>query len=349
MANYWNGKGWTITLATWAGPSSKDFYTLDPRVRRVWLDVQTPGSSASAKLRAYWRRVLKLRTLLRQARPDAVLSFIDTSNVMTLFAGMGLRIRIVVSERINGAVFASIPWGWRLLRRMTYWQADAVVAQTRDAAHWVSGVCGVNAIAIPNPLRALPDVEYAREPMILAVGRLTRQKGFDVLIRAFSKVYSGFSDWRLVIVGSGPELPVLRRLCADLNVTSRVEFRDPEQNIESWMARAGLVVQSSRFEGFPNVVLEAMGMGAAVISSDCRSGPSEIIQDGINGRLVPVEDVAALARAIEELLREPALRARFGREARKVRVTFRQEVVMREWERCVAPARLAVSSVSAAE
>jgi GalNAc-alpha-(1->4)-GalNAc-alpha-(1->3)-diNAcBac-PP-undecaprenol alpha-1,4-N-acetyl-D-galactosaminyltransferase len=338
MANYWNSKGWRITLATWAGPSSEDFYELDSGVQRVWLDVESPSPSLLGKFLGYIRRIRKFRRMLANARPDAVLSFIDTSNVMTLLACMGLALRVVVSERVNGAANASIPWVWRASRIVTYWRANAVVAQTPDAARWIKRLCGVEAVAIRNPLRALPEADGPRESKILAVGRLTRQKGFDLLIQAFAGVAQEFSNWRLVIIGAGPEHSALLSLTEQLKLGDRVEFRPPVKDIELWMSRAGLVVQPSRFEGFPNVILEAMGMGAAVISADCPSGPAEIIVDGVNGRLVPVDDVAMLTRVMSELLHRPEERLRLGREAKKVRQAFRQDLVMKQWENCVTPA-----------
>ena len=338
MANYWNGKGWRITLATWAGPSSEDFYQLDGGVRRVWLDVPAAGASPIARLQAYVRRIRKFRALVAAARPDAVLSFIDTSNVMALLACTGLRLRVIVAERSNGAAAVRIPRLWRVLRIATYWRAAQVVAQTPEAARSISTLWGVTAIAIPNPLRKLPDAECPREPMILSVGRLSQEKGFDLLIRAFSAIEQEFSGWRLVIIGAGPDQPALQRLSEQSRLGDRVEFRAPVKDIESWMSRAGLVVQASRFEGFPNVVLEAMGMGAAVISADCRSGPADIIEDGVNGRLVPVEDVVTLAKVMSELLRRPEERYRLGAAARKVRQVFRQDLVMKQWDHCVAPA-----------
>lgn len=334
MANYWNRKGWRITLATWAGPSIVDFYQLDAGVGRVWLDVES-GASPLARLRAYARRIRKLRALLADGSPDAVLSFIDTSNVMTLLACMGLQLRVIVAERSNGAATARLPWKWRASRIATYWRANEVVAQTPDAAHGISKLLGVKARSIPNPLRELPETDCPRESMVLAVGRLSKEKGFDLLIRAFSSIMQEFSTWRLVIIGAGPEQSALLVLCEQLNLGDRIEFRSPVKDIEMWMSRAGLVVQPSRFEGFPNVILEAMGMGAAVISADCRSGPAEIIVDGVNGRLVPVEDVVTLAQVMSELLRRPEERARLGGEAKKVRQSFRQELVMKRWEQCV--------------
>jgi GalNAc-alpha-(1->4)-GalNAc-alpha-(1->3)-diNAcBac-PP-undecaprenol alpha-1,4-N-acetyl-D-galactosaminyltransferase len=338
MANYWNSKGWRITLATWAGPSSEDFYPLDSGVQRIWLDVETPNTSLLEKLRAHARRILKFREILANARPDAVLSFIDTSNVMTLLACLGLRLRVVVSERSNGAANARISWIWRTSRIATYWLADVVVAQTPDATRWIADRCGVKAIAIPNPLRALPDSDGPRESIILAVGRLSHEKGFDLLIRAFSRIEKEFSNWRIVIIGTGPAHSSLLRLSEELSLRDRVEFHPPVKDIESWMSRAGVVVQPSRFEGFPNVILEAMGMGAAVISADCRSGPAEIIKDRVNGRLVPVEDVATLTQVMAEILRQPDERARLGQEAKKVRQVYCQDLVMKQWESCVVPA-----------
>jgi glycosyltransferase involved in cell wall biosynthesis len=335
MANYWSDKGWRVALATWAGPSSTDFYALGPRVQRLWLDVGTPRASRLARFHAFIQRIRKLRGAVEDTRPDAVLSFIDTSNVMTLLACLGLRRRVVVSERVHGAGNESIPWLWRALRVATYRRADAVVAQTPDAVRWIDGLCGVKALCIPNPLRRLPEARDPRESMILAAGRLTHQKGFDLLLRAFANIAPEFPDWRLVIIGTGPERGALEQLSGQLMLADRVEFRTPVKDIESWMSRAGLVVQPSRYEGFPNMVLEALGMSAAVISTDCLSGPAEMIEDGVNGRLVPVDDVPALAKVMRELMADPAQRRRLGLEGYRVRQTYRQSVIMAQWEACL--------------
>jgi len=293
------------------------------------------GPTPLARLLAHIRRIRKLRRLVLDLRPDVVLSFIDTSNVMTLMACVGLRRRVVVSERTNGAVTSTLPRIWRALRAVTYRSADVVITQTRDAARWVEGTCHVRPVVIPNPLRQLPDIKMPREAVVLAAGRLSHEKGFDILISAFAGIARDFPDWRLVILGVGPENVPLRSMCAALRVEARVEFLPPTKDIESWFARASLVVQPSRLEGFPNVILEAMGMGAAVISADCRSGPAEIIEDGVNGRLVPPEDPNRLAEVMAELMRDPNQRDRLGLEARRVRVTFAQDFIMQEWEHCI--------------
>jgi GalNAc-alpha-(1->4)-GalNAc-alpha-(1->3)-diNAcBac-PP-undecaprenol alpha-1,4-N-acetyl-D-galactosaminyltransferase len=335
MANYWAAKGARVTLATWTGPTVKDFYSLDGRVRRVFLDVNLANTAMFPRIRANIHRVLKLRKFLLATRPHAILSFVTESNVLTILASLGLGMRTIVSERVQPALHLMLPLTWQILRKLLYASSDGVVAQTKDAAQWIRRNCRKVATVIPNALRPLPPASVEKEQLIIAVGRLTHQKGFDLLLPAFAKLAPDFDGWRLVIIGAGEERDNLLRLRSALMLTERVELIGQVADVVSWMARAALVVQPSRFEGFPNVVLEGMGMGAAVISANCLSGPAELIEDGINGRLVPVDDVAALTTVMAELMSRRDIREPLGREALKVRQRFQQDVVMAQWEKCL--------------
>ena len=337
MANYWARKGWTVSFATWSGPDIGDFYKLDPKVRRVYVDVTTPRMSLVARLTSNLRRVLEFRKTLLDLQPDAVLSFINTSNIRTILATAGLRTRVVVSERVQPSADSTASIGCRILRILSYAWSDEIVVQSRDTAEWMRKYCRKPAVIIPNPLRSLPQLTCEREPLIVAVGRLEHQKGFDLLLRAFAKVAKEFDDWNVSILGEGSEYENLLVLRNDLGLTERVQFTGHVRDVEVWMARAGLVVQPSRFEGFPNVLLESMAAGATTISADCPSGPADIIEDGIDGRLVPVEDVEALAGVMQELMSRPELRTRLGNAARKVRQKYRQDKIMRLWEQCIFP------------
>ena len=337
MANHWAQRGWHITFATWSGPGTDDFYALHPAVQRVWLNVPSPNTSGFAKLWSNVMRIRCLRRMLRDRAPTAILSFLDWSNVLTILAATGVGAHTVVSERVHPAYYAQMSRPWKLLRRFFYRRADVVVAQTEDVSRWLEENCRANTCTIPNPLRNLPDLSVQREPFVLSVGRLYPQKGFDVLLRAFAAIRRDFCDWKVKIVGAGPELGTLVRLRDELDLAAVVSFLEPVKDVELLMSRAGLVVQPSRFEGFPNVLLESMGMGAPVISTDCPSGPSEIIEDGVNGRLVPVDDVQALSAAMAECLGRPALCARLGEKAKDVRRRFRQDVIMQQWETCLLP------------
>lgn len=332
MANFWAERQLHVTVATWSSKDIPDYYVLDNRVSRIYVDA--PGRG---KLRDNWVRVMKMRALIRKERPDAVLSFLPRSNVPTILAGIGLGQRIVVSERVQPAYEAGLPFGWRLLRRVSYGRATEIVSQTSATAAWIQRNWGHASLVIPNALRELPDGGGEREPLIVGIGRLARQKGFDLLLRAFARIAADFPAWRVVILGEGPERESLTSLRDELGLVDRAVLPGRDRNIEAWMSRAGLVVQPSRFEGFPNVVLESMGMGAAVISADCPAGPSDLIADGINGRLVPVEDVEALARTMAEMMARPDERARLGHAAAEVRQRFRQDAIMRRWEAVLFP------------
>jgi glycosyltransferase involved in cell wall biosynthesis len=339
MANYWARRGFEVTLATWCGRDVPDFYGLDAAVRREWLDAPLSKDTLAGQVAVNLRRCRKLRRLIRRTRPTALVSFIHTSNVLAILASLGLGVRIVVSERVQPELDPKMSRPWRIMRRLLYRLADEVVVQGRGAARWIATNCGRPAVVIPNPLRLLPPAGDARQPFILATGRLVPQKGFDLLLHAFARVAARFPEWRVFIAGDGPERERLAGLREELGLGGRVELLGIVRDIEAWMGRASLVVQPSRFEGFPNVVLESMGMGAAVISADCPAGPADLIADGVNGRLVPVEDVEALARAMGELMDDGALRASLGSEAVKVRERFHQERIMALWEGCMLPAR----------
>ena len=332
MANYWSARGVDVVVATWSDPGTPDFYELNCGIRRVHLDVHATG-----RIRGNLQRIRRLRGLLEEFDPGAVLSFLTRSNVPTILAGAGLRLRMVISERTQPAHETGLPRGWRLLRRLVYPWADAIVCQTPASAQWIGRNLRTKSVVIPNALRSLPQPVEDRDLLIIGVGRLVREKGFDLLLRAFAHVAGEFPEWRLAIVGEGPERGNLSRLRDELDLTTRVDLPGHVQDVESWMSRAGLVVQPSRFEGFPNAVLESMGMGAAVISADCPAGPAELIEDGVNGRLAPVDDVFTLSRVMEDLMADPALRARLGREALKVRDRFRQESIMARWEALLLP------------
>lgn len=334
MANYWAGKGNDVSLATWSGRETSDFYPLNNRVTRLWLDVGT-SRLPFATLVLSVRRIRLLRRILKDSRPDAVLSFIDVPNIYAILAGRGLGIRVVAAERTHPAINRTIGRMWRLLRRLCYSQAYAVVAQTQDAGRWLERNCRARVRVIPNFLRDLPAAQSSREMTIIAVGRLSSEKGFDLLLRAFASLSAKFPGWRVCVLGDGIERASLMRLRDELQMTDRIEFVGEVRQVESWMARAALLVHPSRREGFPNVVLEAMGMGMAVICADCRAGPSELIVDGVNGRLVPVDDVGVLAQAMSELMASPGLRECLGAEAIKVRARFSQDRIMQMWQACI--------------
>jgi glycosyltransferase involved in cell wall biosynthesis len=165
-------------------------------------------------------------------------------------------------------------------------------------------------VRIPNTVREMggPKADLSSKT-ILAAGRLTPQKGFDLLIKAWPHVAAAHPDWRLRICGRGDKQPQLEALIADRGVGEFIELAGPAENIGDEMAAASIFVLSSRFEGFPLVLLEAMSKGMAVVAYDCPTGPADIIEDHRNGLLVPLKDIDALAAAINEMIEDEDLRS----------------------------------------
>ena len=186
-------------------------------------------------------------------------------------------------------------------------------------------------VAIGNPVPVVDaPVRKTVRPRVVAAGRLVPQKGFDVLLRAFARVDA--PDWDLVIFGEGPERARLEALRASLGLHDRVRLAGTSDVLADELARSSLFVLASRFEGFPNVLCEAMAVGLPVIATRCPAGPEEIVRDGVDGRLVGVDDVAGLARAMQELMTSPDTRARMSAASREVSERYGLARVVAEWD-----------------
>lgn len=186
--------------------------------------------------------------------------------------------------------------------------------------------------AIPNIVVQPSLGEGVRRQEILAIGRLVPQKGFDLLLEAWSLAIKRLPDWSLRIVGDGQMRDELVQLTRTLGLETQVTFAPFSDNPFSLYVECGIFVLSSRFEGLPFVLIEAMASGSACVSFDCPSGPRELIDHGSNGFLVPAEQVQALAEAIVKLGEDPKLRKRLGDAARSVSESFSEAQVVARWQ-----------------
>lgn len=285
---------------------ASDYFMVPAAVRRVGLDMMSEAASAPRAALANARRVRALRRVLRAESPDFVVSFLTEMNVLALVASVGLRCPVIVSERIDPQLH-SLPRPWRGLRRLTYRLAAALVVQTESIAGWFRrSIPSVRRVeVIPNPI--LPpaesdDVVELPEEFLLGIGRLVPQKGFALLIDAFARIAVQYPRLHLVIAGEGPEERHLRHKAASAGVGDRVHLVG-RVSVARLLRRARLFVLSSHFEGFPNVLLEAMACGTRILATDCPTGPREILAPNLTRYLVPVGDSTALSEA---LLRELA-------------------------------------------
>jgi GalNAc-alpha-(1->4)-GalNAc-alpha-(1->3)-diNAcBac-PP-undecaprenol alpha-1,4-N-acetyl-D-galactosaminyltransferase len=338
MANYWAQQGWDVTLLTLNHGAMDVRHQLDSRV--IWRDMDFAATRRAAypKLRTL-ACLRKLRRAVVESRPDAVISFLTSTNVMTLLATAGLRVPVIVSERVDPA-HEPISRRWEQLRRLTYPRASRLVVQTSAARHYFSEGLRRRSIVIPNPV----DFPARTEPkgasnLVIGIGRLAEQKRFDRLIRAFHAIAGQNPSWTLEIWGDGPERPALECLIGELGVGQRVALRGYTHDISAQLARARIFVLSSDFEGFPNALCEAMANGVASISTDCPSGPSDIIQNGVNGVLVARESTDELATAIDGLMGDAPARDAIAAQGRKIVERFTLSGVMNQWESAIDDAR----------
>jgi glycosyltransferase involved in cell wall biosynthesis len=256
-------------------------------------------------------------------------------SIKLALAAIGLSSRLVISER-NYPPARPLAWRWRLLRRLAYPRADLHLVQTQGIAQWLHqrGLARrtavlPNAIVWPIPRLAPQLTPEAFVPsgqkMILAVGTKLHQKGFDRLVAAFAGLQADFPDWSLAILGieAAPYRGVnqaarLRQLMS--SDSSRLILPGNVGNVGDWYKASDLFVLSSRFEGYPNVLLEAMASGLACLAVDCPTGPADLIDPGLNGWLVS-EHVAStdMATPLRRALEDVAARAAFGSKAQAVR------------------------------
>lgn len=341
MANHWSVMGHEVTLMT-HDACVRDSYTLDPNINRTGLDLTGPTQSPLHTLGQRLRKITLPRSIIRTLGPDVVISFTYMTNCETVMALTATGIPIIISER-NNPVAQRIPIFWRIMRMLLYPRSWAVVMQTEKAAGWARRYVGKDRVhVIPNfveppvahpgpcPIE-LPCTRY----LVSAAGRLTHQKGFDLLIEAFARAARGRSDWGLVILGEGEDRGRLHDLVSRLSIQDRVILPGRIGTIEPVLRRSDIFVLSSRYEGFPNVLLEAMAMGLPVISTDCPYGPSDIIRHGHDGMLVPNQDTQALAAALGALMDDDEERRRLASRSASVLDRFGKESVMHMWDRLI--------------
>jgi glycosyltransferase involved in cell wall biosynthesis len=267
-----------------------------------------------------------LTRYLRRERPRVLISSMSHANVVAIWAAALARKGTRVIVTVHNTMSQSTPQqGWvagRLwpgLMRTFYPWASEVVAVSRGAADDLTRTTGFRrdrVQVIYNPVITPAGMALARQapdhpwfapgepPVILGVGRLTRQKDFPTLIRAFAEV-NRCRATRLIILGEGEERASLEALARELGVEEHIALPGFRDNVMSYLAASALFVLSSAWEGLPTVLIEALAAGTRVVSTDCPSGPREILQDGRLGALVPVGNVPAMSQAILAALERP--------------------------------------------
>ncbi|MBV1926858.1 MAG: glycosyltransferase, partial [Rhodobacteraceae bacterium] len=288
-------------------------------------------------LRGAWLRMKFVRSLVRELKPDLVVSFLTKINTLTLLATIGQNVPVVISERNNPRAQKAHP-AWYHAQNIASIRAKAFVLLTQDARKDLPRWTKHQAVVIPNPCppvegTALRPIGDCRE--IVAVGRLEYQKGFDMLISAFSEIHQARPKTRLTIFGEGPDRAGLQAQIDNLNLTGSVSMPGIIGNPGAWQRLADLVLVTSRYEGFCNVLAEASVSGIPLVSFDCDYGPRSLIRNGENGILVPAGDVRALSNAALNLIDDLALRKKMRGAVATNRAMLEPTQVLAKWDEVI--------------
>jgi GalNAc-alpha-(1->4)-GalNAc-alpha-(1->3)-diNAcBac-PP-undecaprenol alpha-1,4-N-acetyl-D-galactosaminyltransferase len=335
LANTLAADGRSVRVVTFAPREEAPFYFLDPRVRLENLGLSTK----SRGLRGMLKGLILLRKTLLATSPAVVVSFMHNMNVAVLAALLGSRVPVIVSERTNPRYGPSGKF-WRALRVVAYPTARFVVVLNDRCAAYFRFVPRPRVRVISNPIfTSVGNPPHsARKREILAVGRLDPVKRFDRLILAFATVAPALPDWSLVLYGEGPERGELERLIGTLELEGRVILAGATRDPGAAMREASIFALTSRYEGFPNALGEAMACGMALVAVDCETGPRELITHGENGLLIPQDDANALAEALLLLARDAEKRQSLGIHAARIPDRFSPGVIGNEWRDLVAEA-----------
>lgn len=338
LANEWSTRGRGVVILTMEDGRESPFYPLAPGIELRQLDLLTAGSSPLAGLAHNFQRIVRIRRAIREARPSVLVSFIDRANILAVLASRGLGIPVVISERTDPSR-RSLGRIWTALRDLAYPRADAVVFQSRAVRDWFPSPVRAKGVVIPNPVPPPPGPRAPGKEgfrRLVAIGRLAPIKGFDLLLPAFAEASARVPGWTLEIWGEGPERPALEAQIRQLGLADRVRLPGQTDRPFEVLLAADLFVLPSRAEGFPNALAEAMACGLPVLSTDFGGAVLEMVEDGVDGVLVPPEDPPALAEALVRLMGDPEARRRLGARAGQLAERCSAAQVLAQWDETLA-------------
>lgn len=344
-ANWLADNGHTVHIITTDQRGREPFFGLRPQIRCHDLGIDyeaNNGGPLLKKLAQYplkqWRHRRRLRRLLAELQPDVTVSMADNeAAILPSLAEGGRKVMEVHFSRFKRLQYGRHGlWGFIDRRRfrhdlLTARRYDRFVTLTEEDLGYWQGVDG--AVAIPNasPYKSDTPADVTTSRKVLAVGRLTHQKGFERLIRAWAAVAPEHPGWKLEIVGSGPQLDMLLNMAADAGVASSVLFSGNCPDMGAKYRTAALLAMTSRYEGLPMALIEGQTFGLPAVAMDCKCGPRDVITDGSDGFVTPAGDTAAFASRLSQIMTDGDLRSRMARNALAASARYRRDAIMNRW------------------
>jgi GalNAc-alpha-(1->4)-GalNAc-alpha-(1->3)-diNAcBac-PP-undecaprenol alpha-1,4-N-acetyl-D-galactosaminyltransferase len=319
--------------------TSTPFYPLDDRIKVIACRDKADNPTSifqSLKLNFYLTK--RIYQILKKEQVNIAIGFITSANILTTIAAKLARIPCIISER-NNPLVENVPKFWVFLRTLVYPKADSLILQTQGVKKIYEKKIKPNKITIlPNPisleLSQLRDDTIPKEKIILTVGRLDKNKCQDDLIKAFNDIDA--KGWKVQMIGDGTKKEELLNLIESFNLSNKIEIISKVRDIDKYYNAASIFVFTSKTEGFPNALLEAMHYGLPCISTDCNFGPSDLIEDGVNGFLVPVNDQIILKNKLSHLINSESLRSEFSLKSKQTTTIYKSDIVVEKWESLIS-------------
>ena len=343
-ANWLSEHGYEVSIVTTDQKGRKPFFSLNEEIKTYDLGINyadNNGRSFGNKLVHYpvkqWKHKSKLSHLLKKLRADMVVCMFnnDASFICNIKDGSRKILEIHFSK------FKKLQYGrkglWKLADEWRTKQEEKtvrrfdkfVVLTEEDKSYWGNVP---NIIVIPNARTfETEDMAALDNKIVLAVGRLEYQKGFDRLIEIWKKVCSYTNCWNLVIVGDGSMREMLQKQIDELGISDRTIIVRGTNDIKNYYMNVSIVVMTSRYEGLPMALLEAQTFGLPIVSYACKCGPKDIVSDGVDGFIVPENAEARFVYRMVELMNKDELRKKMGGEAKKSSEHFSQNNIMQKW------------------
>lgn len=332
LASFLTQQGHEVRILTVS--ETERTYELDERVSRKAL---LGRNERRGRLMGALIRVLRFWSYIKKNKTDVYIVMLPKTTIMLLAFRREIKAKVIAAERCDPKAYGKL--FSRMLKKYAS-RADGWVFQTDEARDWYAPYFKeCKSAVIPNAINQAfirPNYKGENRKCIAGVGRLSSQKNFSLLIKAFAEIASEFRDYDLIIYGKGELEKELKELAFAYGLQDRVVFPGNIQNIADEMEQNTLFVLSSDFEGMPNALIEAMALGLPCISTDCPcGGPRYLIKDGVNGVLIPVGNVKMLADAMRNMLLSPERAGAIGEEARKVTETLAPNKIYSQWEQFI--------------
>tara|TARA_B100001123_G_C15274571_1_gene1011645 strand:+ start:850 stop:1923 length:1074 start_codon:yes stop_codon:yes gene_type:complete len=332
LFNYWKKLGHNVNIVTY----DKKVKRVNKKIRKniINLGLLKESKSLYKSTLHNLKRIIALRKIIKANPKSTILSFLSSTNIITIFAKFGLQNKLIACER-NDIKHQDIGKIWHILRIIFYRFANKIITNNKKNLNLLKKIVNKNKIYfIPNHILIKKFPEKKAKKIILSVGRLHPQKGFPELIKAYSLSNAPNKNWKLIILGDGPEKNNLKKLVKNLELENKVFFKG-FINPYNWYQKSSIFILTSRFEGTPNALLEAMSMKLAVIITNY-SGGMYYVKNKISGLVVPGANLPALAKAIDKIVNSKNLRSKLAIGAQKyIKKLADHKKIFKQWDRSI--------------